>query len=46
MCPFFQEFLTYAKAYRQALSSTREKAGVLLTEACGPTYSSKAYFEK
>ncbi|WAR10224.1 DYST-like protein, partial [Mya arenaria] len=41
----YKEFLTYAKTYRQTLATTREKAGVLISEKTGPTYCSKAYFE-
>ncbi|XP_052234757.1 dystonin-like isoform X4 [Dreissena polymorpha] len=42
----YKELLTYAKAYRQSLLSSREKTGVLLSESTGPIYSTKAYFQK
>lgn len=42
----FQEFLTYAKTYKQALTESREQEKLLLKGAGGQLYSSKAYFER
>ena len=41
-----QEFLTYAKAYKQALAESREQEKLLVKGAGERTYSSKAYFER